>query len=159
MPARNVTPHLVIPCACANLRRAARAVTRAYEAALSGVDITPTRLVIFQVLSQFKEPVRQGEIGTILGLDKTTLTRSLQPLAEQDLVESSRGGDNRETRWALTRGGRLQLRIATGVWEDTQERLRAKIGRERWDRLAADLAVVSAAADEIAPELKAEALL
>ena len=39
-----------LPCACANLRRAARAVTRGYEAALKGTGLKPTQHTLLQAL-------------------------------------------------------------------------------------------------------------
>ena len=39
-----------LPCACANLRRAARAVTRDYEAALKATGLNPTQHTLLQAL-------------------------------------------------------------------------------------------------------------
>ncbi|HZD40950.1 MAG TPA: hypothetical protein VE131_09530 [Terriglobales bacterium] len=40
----------VLPCACANLRRAARAVTRLYDQELRGTGLNVTQLTLLQAL-------------------------------------------------------------------------------------------------------------
>jgi len=133
----------ILPCACANLRRAARVVTRAYDAALSKYSLKATQFTVLQALEQLG-PASQAELGELLALDKTTLTRTLVPLAGADWIQLGRGNDRREQRWSLTRSGRMILRRATDAWEESQASLRARLGEGRWERLASDLAVVAA---------------
>lgn len=131
-----------LPCACANLRRAARAVTRAYDAAFSELSLKATQFTILQALERLGES-SQAELGQLLGLDSTTLSRSLVPLAGADWIQLGRGSDRREQRWSLTRSGRGVLRTATKAWEAVQANLKRKLGAARWERLAEDLAEVA----------------
>jgi len=134
-----------LPCACANLRRAARAVTRDYEAALKATGLKPTQHTLLQAL-ELTGPSPQGALGELLAIDSTTLTRTLRPLERAGWVRAGSGADRREVRWALTPRGRRRLERARPAWERAQARLRTRLGAEVWARLAADLVAVAGAA-------------
>jgi len=134
-----------LPCACANLRRAARAVTRSYETALKGTGLKPTQHTLLQALERMGLSP-QGALGELLAIDSTTLTRTLRPLERAGWVRAASGADRREVRWALTPLGRRRLERARSAWERAQARLRTRLGAEAWARLAADLAAVAGAA-------------
>src|SRR5437667_11867038 len=67
-----------LPCACANLRRAARAVTRLYNRELHSDGIEITQFTLMMALKHVGESA-QGELGEIRALDSTSLTRMLKP--------------------------------------------------------------------------------
>ena len=66
-----------LPCFCASLRRASRALTQVYEQALRPLGLRGTQFTVLQALSLAGE-VPQGELGRILAMDSTTLTRTLE---------------------------------------------------------------------------------
>jgi DNA-binding MarR family transcriptional regulator len=133
----------ILSCACASLRRAARAVTRSYEAALKESGLQPTQFTLLQALEVMGQS-SQRALADLLALDSTTLTRSLSPLEKRGWIRSGPGRDRREVRWSLTPAGRRLLAAALPAWERAQAHLRARLGASRWERLAADLAVVGA---------------
>ena len=135
----------MLPCACASLRRAARAVTRDYEAALKGTGLTPTQHTLLQAL-EITGRSPQGALGELLAIDSTTLNRTLWPLERAGWVRARSGADRREVRWALTARGRRRLERARPAWERAQARLRTRLGAEAWARLGTDLAAVAGAA-------------
>ena len=137
-----------LPCACANLRRAARAVTRSFETALKGTGLKPTQHTLLQAL-ELTGPSPQGALGELLAIDSTTLTRTLRPLERAGWVRAGSGADRREVRWALTPRGRRRLERARPAWERAQARLRTRLGAEAWARLAVDLARVAGAAARV----------
>jgi DNA-binding MarR family transcriptional regulator len=65
-----------LPCACANLRRAARIVTQRYDQHLQPAGIKTTQFTLLQALTRAGN-ISQGHLGDLLGLDSTTLTRNL----------------------------------------------------------------------------------
>ncbi|HSP56392.1 MAG TPA: hypothetical protein VLS25_12485, partial [Dehalococcoidia bacterium] len=69
----------VLPCACANLRRASRAVSQLYDKQVRGAGLNIAQFTLLQVLFQVGT-LTQGGLGQILVLDSTTLTRTLQTL-------------------------------------------------------------------------------
>lgn len=145
MPAEHVLPPL--PCACASLRRAARAVTRAYEVELRETGLKPTQFTLLWVLGR-NGPRAQGELGDILAIDSTTLSRTLRPLEEAGWIRAGAGDDARQTCWSLTPAGRRMVEHATPAWERAQASLRARLGATPWGRLLSDLATVASAARE-----------
>jgi DNA-binding MarR family transcriptional regulator len=142
VPAKGLTP---LPCACASLRRAARAVTSAYAFNLRGTGLNPTQFTLLQVLDR-SGPSTQGTLGDFLALDSATLTRTLAPLARRGWIRAERGADRRQIRWEITHTGLRRLVAASHDWKRAQTRLREQLGERRWGRMAGDLAAVAAAA-------------
>ena len=145
MKPTKISPEFILPCACANIRRVARAVTRLYDQELSGEGLEATQFTIVMALSRTGE-ISQGTLGAFLGLDSTTLSRSLRPLLREGWIESRMGDDRREKRLDLTPKGRRQYKELLPKWERAQERLRQAMTGESWDRMHQTLADVSNAA-------------
>lgn len=132
-------PELVVPLPCAgtSLRRATRAVTRLYDRELREFGLRSTQFTLLQALEITGE-VTQGRLGSILSLDSTTLTRSLQALIEDGWVKETRGDDRRERYLQLTPSGRRKYQEAKPAWRRAQNRLVKAIGRS-WEEFDADL--------------------
>jgi DNA-binding MarR family transcriptional regulator len=126
------TPQL--PCLCANFRRAARALTLAYEDALRPLGIEATQFTILQALS-FTGEIRQRELSRILAADSTTLTRTLELMASHGWIVKRPGKDKRERFLRLTARGETQLKRGTVPWQKVQTQLRRKFGEETWAQL------------------------
>lgn len=135
----------ILSCACASLRRAARAVTQLYDAALADTGLSVTQLTLLRVLSQLG-PSPQAALGDFLALDPTTLSRTLRPLQHAGWIRVTRSQDRREVRWTLTASGRGRLTRALPAWERVQARLRKRLRPEQWSLLIHDLAAVAGAA-------------
>ena len=139
--------HVPLPplvCACASLRRAARAVTQAYDAELRKTGINPMQFTLLHFLSRFGE-MSQGEVGEFLAVDTTTLTRTLEPLRKSGWIRVRSGDDRRERRWSLAPAGERKRVEGAPHWEAAQARLRARIGVGRFQSLLSELAVVAEA--------------
>jgi DNA-binding MarR family transcriptional regulator len=135
----------VLPCTCANLRRASRAVTQLYDDALRDAGLRATQFTLLQVLSLAGE-LTQRELGEFLAIDSTTLTRTLGPLENRGWIRSRPGADRRERHWAITAAGRVRLAKARPAWETAQRRMRAGVGGEQLSALLDGLALIVAAA-------------
>jgi DNA-binding MarR family transcriptional regulator len=116
-------------CACANLRRASRAVTQLYEQELRPTKLRVTQLAILKALATVPY-ARQGGLAQAMGLDATTLTRILALLRKQNYVAIRHGRDRRERILALTDKGRSKVEEMTPHWERAQKRVREVMGRE-----------------------------
>jgi hypothetical protein len=57
-----------LPCLCANIRRASRAITQRYEEALRPVGLTITQFTILQAVSLLGD-ITQRRLGEILAMD------------------------------------------------------------------------------------------
>lgn len=123
-----------LPCMCANIRRAARAITQRYDEALRPLGLTITQFTILQALSLAGD-ITQGRLGEILAMDSTTLTRTLGVMNRQRWIAKIYGVDRRERRLRLTRVGKSEFNRAVSYWQKSQETLRVQLGKERWDDL------------------------
>jgi len=119
---------------CANVRRAARALTQRYDEALRPLGLTITQFTILQALSLAREPT-QGELGELLAMDSTTLTRTLAIMSRNGWIGKHFGADRRERRLRLTRAGESEFNRAVPSWRNAQETLREQLGKGRWDEL------------------------
>lgn len=123
-----------LPCMCANLRRASRALTQHYDEAMRPHGLRATQFTVLQTLSLAGE-VSQGQLGEILAMDSTTLTRTLDIMADHGWIVKQQGEDRRERRLRLSREGEAQLRRALPSWEEVQKKLRRQLGNKRLDKL------------------------
>ncbi len=123
-----------LPCLCASLRRAARALNQLYEEGLRPLGLRGSQFTILQTLSLAGE-VSQGELGQMLAMDSTTLTRTLAIMKRQGWITQRRGEDRRVTLVRLSSAGRAQLERALPSWEKAQARVRKKLGAHPWDEL------------------------
>lgn len=136
----------LLPCACANLRRAARAVTQLYDLELRPSGLNTAQFTLLQALAA-AGPVNQGRLGELLAIDSTTLSRTLRPLEAQRWILCNPGEtDRRERQLELTSTGRKKLAQASTAWKRAQQRLRSRLGEERWAALLTDLSTVAGVA-------------
>src|SRR5882724_11183983 len=125
-------PDLV--CMCATVRRASRALTQLYDETLRPLGLRATQFTILQALSLAGE-VSQGELGQILAMDSTTLTRTLRIMGREGWIAERRGEDRRERLLRLAKAGRYQFDRALPCWEKAQTRLGRQLGEKRWHAL------------------------
>jgi DNA-binding MarR family transcriptional regulator len=124
----------MLPCMCGNFRRTSRALTQLYETALRPLRLRATQLTILQVLSRAGE-ISQGQLGEMLAMDSTSLTRTLAIMRRQDWIAERPGKDRRERRLRLSNSGEAKLRRAQPVWDNVQSRLRRQLGQQTWNDL------------------------
>jgi DNA-binding MarR family transcriptional regulator len=129
---RSLLPAL--PCMCGSFRRTSRALTHFYEQALRPIGLRATQLTILQVLSRAGE-ASQGQLGEMLAMDSTTLTRTLEIMRRQGWIAERRGEDRRERWLRLSKAGETKLNRAMLVWEKVQSRLRNQLGDQAWKNL------------------------
>jgi len=123
-----------LPCVCATLRRASRALTQHYEQALRPARLRATQFTILQALSLLGEAT-QGELGRILAMDSTTLTRTLAIMSRRGWLARRRGKDRREWRLRPAKSGSAMLKHALPYWERAQNQAKTRLGLRRSDEL------------------------
>jgi DNA-binding MarR family transcriptional regulator len=138
---------VILPCACANLRRAARAVSRLYNHALRSERIEITQFTLLMALDRAGE-ISQGQLGKLLALDSTTLTRVLELLQKKGWVKEKEGEDRRFRIIQLTAAGRRKLANSVPHWKKAQSRLQEALGEQTMNQLDGTLDRVTAAAAE-----------
>ena len=117
----------IAPCACTELRRAARKLTSLYDAAMAPAGITITQYSLLASLGRAGQ-LCHTVLADKLGMDRTTLTRNLRPLIGSRWVEVTSGEDRRQHLVRLTAAGRKKLERSLPLWEKIQERFMAEFG-------------------------------
>ncbi len=135
-------------CACFNLRKAARAITQLYDAALEPSRLRATQFSLLAVLRAMGEPTI-SRLAKAMVMDRTTLTRNLRPLEKLGLLEVIAGKDRRTRHVGLTVLGRDRLATAFPLWREAQARVAKGLGAARRERLLSDLAGVVAIAHPV----------
>jgi DNA-binding MarR family transcriptional regulator len=126
-------------CICNNLRRAARLVTNYYDKLLEPTGLRVSQLTILVVLYRASSQTI-NEMAEKLELDRTTLTRNLNPLARQGWLTIAPGSDRRTRVVALTSEGEAVLLKALPLWEQAQSHMVEGIGEANAALLLAQLA-------------------
>ena len=124
-----------LPCACANLRRAARSITRLYNHELRAEKIEITQFTLLMALDRTGD-ISQGKLGRLLALDSTTLTRMLKPLKKQGWIQGREGDDRRVRIIRLTPAGRAKLQHGLPHWKRASEaRIEGMLGEPSMRKL------------------------
>jgi DNA-binding MarR family transcriptional regulator len=130
-------------CACYNLRRAARAVTRLYDRILAPSGLKATQFSVLMAASR-RGPVPMGKLAEATVTERTTLTRNLALLEARGLIRFEEGDDRRQRNVGITPEGLAVLKQALPLWEQAQEQVTAGLGEERLGRILKDMADMAA---------------
>jgi DNA-binding MarR family transcriptional regulator len=117
-----------LPCYCATLRQAARAVTVLYEDTLADSGLHATQYTALQLLESVPN-LTTTELAQAIGIDQTTATRTLALIRKSGLATDTVGRDRRERCWKLTSQGQVQLRELRPRWEAAQQAFERRLGR------------------------------
>jgi DNA-binding MarR family transcriptional regulator len=116
-----------LPCYCATLRQAARAVTVLYEEMLADSGVHATQFTVLQFLS-FAPNLTTTELAEAVGIDQTTATRTLALIKKAGLASDTVGDDRRQRHWALTAQGKALVRKLKPRWEAAQQAFEKRLG-------------------------------
>ena len=120
-----------LPCACQDLRRLTRVITRIYDHELRKAGLEITQFGLLTALAAMGE-ANQKRLSAGFAMDSTTLTRTVGLLRKQGWVQVKRGKDRRERLFSLTRAGKRQMAEAQPYWESAEEKLRQELGDAAW---------------------------
>jgi DNA-binding MarR family transcriptional regulator len=134
-----------LPCACQNLRRATRIVTRIYDQELKKANLEITQFGLLTALAITGE-VNQKRLSEGFAMDSTTLTRTLERLREQGWITAKQGKDRRERLFSLTPTGKRQMSQAKSHWERAESRLRKELGEKGWKDMREALSLLTKSA-------------
>jgi len=105
-----------------------------YHRELRKTGLEPTQYSLLMALD-IKGEASQGELGTLLALDSTTLTRMLKPLMKSAWIAERPGADRRQRLLRLTSGGRVKLKQSLSHWERAQRKLQHLLGEPTWSQM------------------------
>jgi len=122
----------IVQCTCLRLRRTSRRITKIYDGFLEPAGLTVNQFGLLARLYGGRlrgETLTMGMLAERVGMDPTTLNRSLKPLAAAGLVAN--GGDPADQRVRavlITDDGAARLRDAVPLWREAQAQIDAALG-------------------------------
>jgi DNA-binding MarR family transcriptional regulator len=122
---------LLARCACFDLRKATRAVSRLYDDCLRPLGLNITQYSLLRVIES--EPqISVSTLGRYMVMDRTSVTRALAPLERDRLIRSRVGSDKRMRIVSLTKKGTKLIADAKSHWDEAQKTFLDLIGDRRW---------------------------
>ncbi len=115
-----------LACTCFRVRRLARAVSRLYDQNLAIAGIKTTQYSLLAQLAN--RPSSMTMLAQYAGLERTTLTRNLQPILMAGWAAIVPARDARKKTITLTPAGREKLREAGVAWRRAQLQLQQTLG-------------------------------
>jgi len=121
-------PYVSTPCNCQALRQAARRVTQLYDTALAPIGLRTTQYAILSAL-RGPAPWSIQELAVRMGVDRTTLGRTIRPLVRDGLMTVVPDPSDRRSRaLAITPSGQALLDSAVPHWRAVQAQFETGFG-------------------------------
>jgi DNA-binding MarR family transcriptional regulator len=116
-------------CFCLASRQAARKITRLYDSFMQGSGVRATQFTILsQLMLRGEMPI--GKLASILGMERTTLTRNLTLLEQQKWISIKAGDDPRSRMIGITAQGRGMVRRGFPYWSKAQAQVGKMLGAD-----------------------------
>lgn len=128
-------------CPAFHLRKVARAVTRVFDDMLQPCGIRATQLHILNSVL-LTDPPTITHVADDLVMDRTTLTRNLQPLDRLGLLTIAPGDDRRTRVLEVTVEGKQMMAKAFAIMEHARDQMERFIGQDTVHGLHEHLAMV-----------------
>ncbi len=137
-PDKRILAEAARVCACFNFRKASRAVTQLFDSMLQPGGLRSTQFVILVAVAVEGSAKLPG-LARMLNVDRSTLTRNLQPLAREGLLRISDTRGERASSVKLTPKGERVLASMVPLWEMAQGAFVRRLGGRRWRTMLEDL--------------------
>lgn len=116
------------PCNLFFLRSAARAVNRQYAAVMKDCGLLPNQFSLLFILDK-TGPLSITELAAKMQLDRTSMSRNLNPLNKQGLISIAEEGWHRTRAVSLTAEGAAVLQKGMPLWRQAQREFAGHIGQ------------------------------
>jgi DNA-binding MarR family transcriptional regulator len=136
-------------CVAFQLRKASRAVTQLYDAALQPAGIRSTQFSLLVAIAK-KEPITFSALGEVLVIDTTTLSRTLRTLEQMGNIKIVSGIDRRERLVRLTSKGRDVLEESLPYWRKVQEEVVSELIQPGWRDIQLQLEKITNVSQQVA---------
>jgi len=122
-------------CYCINLRRVANAMTAMYDMFLEPIGLSVNQYSLLLNIDQL-EMCSVSDLATCVGLERTTLVRTLKPLFDQALIEDISDVTTRNREIQVTSKGKELLAQGKPLWEKAQNEIEQKLGEHHIAKLS-----------------------
>ena len=114
-------------CYCVNLRRAANAVSGLYNDFLAPVGLSVNQFSLLKNMGRLGR-ASVSDLAAFVGLERTTLVRTLKPLIERALIADLSEQGQRSKALELTEQGRMAVEHGAPLWQKAQDEVERRIG-------------------------------
>ncbi|APG26404.1 hypothetical protein A7E78_00090 [Syntrophotalea acetylenivorans] len=114
-------------CACMNMRRASRSITKIYDQALKASGLKSNQFSLLMAIKT-NGPLNISALAKKQCLDRTTLVRNLKHLETNELIESTKTKDLRERQIIISKLGLQIFDKALPLWKTIQQEISDHIG-------------------------------
>lgn len=130
-------------CYATAVRRADRALSRMYDAALRPTGLSVMQFSLLALIERAPEVVSLSDLAEAQVMDRTTLTRNLTHLQRDGYITISKGEDRRQRHVYLTAEGSQAILGARPLWQRAQDSIANDQGLQRMNALLDELASLS----------------
>lgn len=116
---KEIARQMTNDCIAMRLRQINRMVTRLYDEALRPLGFTINQLNILATIVS-RGPIAPGKLGQMLGMEKSTISRTIDRMHKHGWIEIGPGNDKRSQSLKATPQGRQLLLKAAPVWHELQ---------------------------------------
>ncbi|NEQ53339.1 MAG: winged helix-turn-helix transcriptional regulator [Leptolyngbya sp. SIO3F4] len=116
---KEIARQMTNDCIAMRLRQLNRIVTRLYDDALRPLGFTINQLNILATIVS-RGPIPPGQLGQMLGMEKSTVSRTVERMYKRGWIEIGPGKDRRSQSLKATPQGRQLLATAAPVWHELQ---------------------------------------
>ena len=128
LDSQNVARSIASECVGARIRTLNRKISRVYDEAIRPHGIKFSQMNIVTVVGAYG-PIQPVEVGRMLSLEKSTLSRNVALMEANGWIEVLPGDGNTQLLRA-TREGRNLLKAAAPSWREAQARGKNMLGSE-----------------------------
>lgn len=126
---------LVSQCALFDVNRLSRLLTGLYNAKMKDVPLSISQYTLVVNIEALVR-ARVTEVANAMLMDRTSVTRLIEPLIARGLLKIEQGEEDRRVRnLTVTAKGRNALRASEQAWQDAQQAFYEAIGVEQWKLL------------------------
>lgn len=118
------------PCYCMNMRRAANTISAIYDKFLISINLSASQFSLLLNL-KYLEVCSVTDLAKYIGLERTTVVRTIKPLVESGLVVDISSDNERNRKLTLTKAGKEKMEEALPLWENAQNFIKKQLGEEK----------------------------
>lgn len=122
---------LLEQCALFDLQRLSRVLTTIYNAYMRETDLSIALFTLMRNIAAIA-PAGMTDIADAMLMDRTSVTRMIEPLIDRGFLKRQPGEDRRTRKVVVTRKGAAAIRRSETMWRAAQHDLLDRVGATQW---------------------------
>lgn len=123
----NTVDTIASECLAVRIRLLNRTITNIFDDALRPLGLKVSQLNVLVVVAK-RGPVSPTEVGRVLHLEKSTLSRNTERIRQRGWIEVVAGEDGRRIQLRITAKGKRLLEKTYPLWKQAQMRAQSILG-------------------------------